>query len=282
MDEPSYFQNALSSFVADAACGGAVRHLVDIGYTLDQIVDRLDYPAPRAKVQRIMMDYLYESRVLLREEPSAKLFAAKEMFVQEQDAFGRRSMRKVMVDSNSQSDVVDTKRNLIGNERDAKIPDLDMTRMSHPQKEVQRQEILWKKIVYDPKRDGKLTELLHQKCDKNGEAYSYISCSFGKPINDQHSQYMTGNEGKSGKNEKNRQNESGGVLAAEKIWSCLNNRQRDYIQGIRWDQPVLYHRLNQRMLEIVGKLYEAGAYDGMAFFAVSREKIVISSKESLA
>lgn len=46
MDEPSYFQNALSSFVTDAACGGAIRHLVDIGYTLDQIVERLDYPAP--------------------------------------------------------------------------------------------------------------------------------------------------------------------------------------------------------------------------------------------
>ncbi len=55
MDETSYFQNALSSFVTDAACGGAVRHLTDIGYTLDQIVDRLDYPAPRAKVQRICM-----------------------------------------------------------------------------------------------------------------------------------------------------------------------------------------------------------------------------------
>lgn len=232
MDEPSYFQSALSSFVTDAACGGAIRHLVDIGYTLDQIVDRLDYPAPRAKVQRIMMDYLYESRVLLREEPSAKLFAAKVTFVQEQDAFGRRSMRKIMIDSDSQT-----------------------------------QEILWKESIYEPRRDGKLTELLHRKCGQNGEIFNYVSCPFGKLENDRYSQI-----GRSG------QSESGGAFVAEKIWSCLNNRQRDYIQGIRWDQPVLYHRLNQRMLEIIGKLYEAGVYSGAAFFAASREKITIPTK----
>lgn len=232
MDEPSYFQSALSSFVTDAACGGAIRHLVDIGYTLDQIVDRLDYPAPRAKVQRIMMDYLYESRVLLREEPSAKLFAAKVTFVQEQDAFGRRSMRKIMIDSDSQT-----------------------------------QEILWKESIYELRRDGKLTELLHRKCGQNGEIFNYVSCPFGKLENDRYSQI-----GRSG------QSESGGAFVAEKIWSCLNNRQRDYIQGIRWDQPVLYHRLNQRMLEIIGKLYEAGVYSGAAFFAASREKITIPTK----
>ena len=98
MDETNYFQTALSGFVTEAACGGAVRHLTDIGYTLDQIVDRLDYPAPRARVQRIMMTYLYESRVLLLEEPSAELFAPKEQFVQEQGSYGSRSFRKTIID----------------------------------------------------------------------------------------------------------------------------------------------------------------------------------------
>lgn len=235
MDEPSYFQSALSSFVTDAACGGAIRHLVDIGYTLDQIVDRLDYPAPRAKVQRIMMDYLYESRMLLKEEPSAKLFEAKEVFVQEQDAFGRRSMRKIAIDSDSQKDMAGASELQICLEEG---------------KAARKEAILWKESVYDSKRDGKLTELLHQKCEKNGEGYSYVSCSFGELKTDQHSQAL----------------------------AFLNNRQRDYIQGIRWDQPVLYHRLNQRMLEIIGKLYEAGVYSGAAFFAVGREKITIPQK----
>lgn len=231
MDKPEYFQTALSNFVTDAACGGAVRHLTDIGYTLDQIVDRLDYPAPRAKVQRIMMEYLYESRVLLREEPSGELFAPQAQFVQEQDAYGRRSMRKVYVDHNSQTNVTDAS---------------NLTRVSRLEKAAQTQGILWKESVYDPGRDGKLTELLHRKCEKNGENYSYISCPFGEMINDR--------------------------------IDCLNGRQKEYLRGIRWEKPVLYHRLNRRMLEIISKLYEAGVYGGVCYFLSGREKIAIPAK----
>lgn len=246
MDETNYFRNALSGFTTEVACGGAVRHLTDIGYTLDQIVDRLDYPASRAKVQRIMMEYLYESHVLLKEEPSEALFAARTQFVQEQDAYGRRSMRKVSVDYNSQNNVTD-------------LPHL--TELSQRGKTAQIQGILWRESVYDPKRDGKLTELLHGKCGRNGETYSYVSCPFKEMINDQNSQ--------NGKNMEK---------SVEKKISCLNSRQREYLRGIRWEQPVLYHRLNRRMLEIISKLYEAGVYGGVCFFLSEREKIVIPAK----
>lgn len=247
MDETNYFRNALSGFTTEVACGGAVRHLTDIGYTLDQIVDRLDYPAPRAKVQRIMMEYLYESRVLLREEPSEKLFAAQAQFVQEQDAYGRRSMRKTYVDYNSQTNVTDAPNS---------------TRMSGREKAAQTQGILWKESIYDPRRDGKLTELLHRKCEKNGETYSYISCPFGETKNDLNSQ-----------SEQN----TGKIVAEEKI-GCLNGRQKEYLRGIHWEQPVLYHRLNRRMLEIISKLYEAGVYGGVCYFLSGQEKITIPAK----
>lgn len=255
MDGTNYFQNALSGFVTEAACGGAVRHLTDIGYTLDQIVDRLDYPAPRAKVQRIMMDYLYESHVLLRKEPSAELFAPKEQFVQEQDSCGRRTFRKIGVDYISQNNMTNA---------------ADLTAASQREKAAQTREILWKESVYDPKRDGKLTELLHRKCEKNGEAYSYISCPFGELADDQYSQIR-------GKVQ-SVQCEPGGVSVAEEKMSCLNGRQREYLQGIRWEQPVVYHRLNRRMLEIIGKLYEAGAYSGVCFCVTEREKITIPAR----
>lgn len=256
MDETNYFQNALSSFVTEAACGGAVRHLTDIGYTLDQIVDRLDYPAPRAKVQRIMMAYLYESRVLLLEEPSADLFAPKEQFVQEQDSYGRRSFRKIEIDYKSQNNTTSAP---------------DLTAASQLKKMAQTREILWKESVYDPKRDGKLTELLHRKCEKNGEAYSYISCPFGEPADDQYSQ----NEEK----EQSIQREPGGLCAVvEDKTGCLNGRQREYLRGIRWEKPIVYHRLNRRMLEIIGNLYEAGAYSGACFFVTGREKITIPAR----
>lgn len=247
MDETNYFQNALSGFTTEVACGGAVRHLTDIGYTLDQIVDRLDYPAPRAKVQRIMMAYLYESHVLLREEPSEKLFAPREQFVQEQNAYGRRSLRKISIDYNSQDKLTSA---------------ADLTILSQRERAAQAREFLWKESVYDPGRDGKLTELLHRRCEKYGEAYSYVSCPFGEWGNDRFSQ--------------NGQNETKNVT--EERISCLNGRQREYLRGIRWERPVIYHRLNRRMLEIIGKLYEAGVYGGACFFVAGREKIEIRLK----
>ncbi len=256
MDEINYFQNALSSFVTESACGGAVRHLTDIGYTLDQIVDRLDYPAPRSKVQRIMMAYLYESRVLLLKEPSADLFAPKEQFVQEQDSYGRRSFRKIEVDYRSQNNMTNA---------------TELTAASQRDKTAQTREILWKETVYDPKRDGKLTELLHRKCEKNGEAYSYISCPFGEISDDQYSQAE--------KKQQSVQSEPGGLRAdVEDKMRCLNGRQREYLQGIRWERHVVYHRLNRRMLEIIGKLYEAGAYSGACFFVTGREKLTIPAR----
>lgn len=265
MDEINYFQNALSSFVTDAACGGAVRHLTDIGYTLDQIVERLDYPAPRAKVQRIMMAYLYESRVLLLEEPSEELFAPQEQFVQAQDAYGRRSFRKIEVDYKSQTNMTSAP---------------DLTAASQRNKMTQTREILWKESVYEPKRDGKLTELLYRKCEEDGETYSYVSCSFGKMNNDLHSQNKTNEQGGiSSVDVQCRPGEAGAISAdADEKLNCLNKRQREYIRGIRWEQPVVYHRLNRRMLEIIGKLYEAGGYSGACFFATGREKITIPAR----
>lgn len=259
MDETNYFQSALSSFVTDAACGGAVRHLADIGYTLDQIVERLDYPASRAKVQRIMMQYLYESHILLREEPSEELFAEKVHFVHEQDAYGRRSMRKMSVDQRGQNSVTNAS---------------DSTILSQKEKAAQIRAFFWKESVYDRKRDGKLTELLHQKCEKNGVIYSYVSCPFSESNNDLYSQYDNMEHDEPGvQGEINRAS----TITEEKI-SCLNSRQREYLRGIRWDQPVLYHRLDHRMLEIIGKLYEAGVYSGVSYFAASREKITIPVK----
>lgn len=271
MDGADMFQTALSNFATDVACGGAIRHLTDIGYTLNQIVERLDYPTPRTKAQRIMMDCLYESRVLLREEPSAKLFAAKDDFVQEQDALGRRSMRKVAIDQISQTNDAG---HLFGSDgRESAVSTSDRTMPSHQKQAETAQNVTWKQSVYDPKRDGKLTELLHRKCERNGENFSYVSCPFGKIINDQYSQFYEKEQG--GKSESAESKAGRAHAAAEDKLGCLNSRQRDYLQGIRWDQPILYHRLDQRMLEIIGKLYEAGVYSGAAFFAVSGEKVML-------
>lgn len=226
MEQDEIFKTALSNFATDVACGGAIRHLTDIGYTLNQIVDRLDYPAPRAKVQKIMMEHLYGSRVLLREEPSEDLLTAPETYVQEQDAYGRRSMRKIIDDSDSQSKLTSVPNST------------SMSYLSEERKIRQSQGLLWKEIRYMPKPGEKLTTVLHRKCEENGEGFCYVSCRFGD-------------------------------------LRCLNNRQRDYLEGLCPDAPAMYHRLDQRMREIVSKLYEAGEYHGTAYFVRSKERLVL-------
>lgn len=64
-----YFQEALSDFMYDAASGRAVRHLVDDGYTSAQIMQRLDYPTPFAKIQKTVTKRLKETGMLLDELP---------------------------------------------------------------------------------------------------------------------------------------------------------------------------------------------------------------------
>lgn len=68
-NRPKYFEAALSDFVFDVAAGGAIRHLVDRGYSVEQIMKNLDYPVPRAKVEKAVYRYMTESGILLSELP---------------------------------------------------------------------------------------------------------------------------------------------------------------------------------------------------------------------
>ncbi len=56
--ENSYFNEALSNFAKDFAYGGAIRHLVDKGYTADRIIREFHYPISRESVEKIVEDHL--------------------------------------------------------------------------------------------------------------------------------------------------------------------------------------------------------------------------------
>lgn len=235
-DNTNYFKSALSNFATEVACGGAVRHLTDAGFSLDQMIDRLDYPTPRAKVQKLMMARLYETHVLLKEEPSLALFEPKQVYVQDQDAFGRRSMRKTSVDLFSQKSMTD-------------MP--NMTTMTESDK---MGRLKWRENIYTQHSGIKLTNVLHQKCEENGEKYSYVSCEFS---------YL---------------NQCQGGLAEIETLQSLNNRQKEYLLGIDWELPVIYHRLNQRMREVIVKLYDAGQYSGACYFLSTGEKLILNPR----
>ena len=78
------FNKALSNFINDAAAGGAVRHLADLGYSISQIADNLDYPIPREKIAGYMWEHFVNIGKICLEEPKQTQDIAS--FVKEQMA----------------------------------------------------------------------------------------------------------------------------------------------------------------------------------------------------
>jgi DNA-binding transcriptional MerR regulator len=87
------FNKALSNFITDAAAGGAVRHLADLGYSISEIADLLDYPISKEKIAEEMWKHFVNTGKICLEEP--KTVHEKASFVKEQDSYGRISFRRV-------------------------------------------------------------------------------------------------------------------------------------------------------------------------------------------
>ncbi len=95
--EQTYFQRALSDFVFDVASGGAIRHLTDMGYTVRQIQERLDFPTPYERIQRTVWKHLTDTGVIFPEKPEQGMTGEKVDYVREYDSYGRASFRRVTV-----------------------------------------------------------------------------------------------------------------------------------------------------------------------------------------
>lgn len=95
--EQTYFQRALSDFVYDMASGGAIRHLADLGYTVKQIQERLDFPTPYERIQKTVWKHLTDTGVISPERPKKGNTGQRVDYVREYDSFGRASFRRVVV-----------------------------------------------------------------------------------------------------------------------------------------------------------------------------------------
>ncbi len=85
MAENQYFKEALSNFTSEVAYAGAVRHLYDLGYSVEEIRKNLSYPASCEQIRRVIADY--EEK---KNNPEKDYD-----FVQDVDEYGRKSYRKV-------------------------------------------------------------------------------------------------------------------------------------------------------------------------------------------
>lgn len=166
------FRQALSDFTFDVASGGAIRHLTDLGYTVKQIQEQLDFPTPIARIQEGVWKRLVDTGVILLEEPLRQEPKEKVNYVREYDSYGKASFRRVVE--------------------------------TNPQPET---------------------------------AGAFLVCEFGLL------QYRD--------EEKYR-----------KVLGALDERQAEYIDGLPWPLKKVWHRADERMLEIERRLCAAGLEQG--------------------
>lgn len=143
MSEQKNFQKALSDFTYEAASGGAIRHLADLGYSIKQIEENLSFPTPYERIQKTVWEHFMDTGVLLLEEPGKERHYEKVDFVKEYGKYGKISFRQIT------DKTVDTK------------------------------QIYWKEHYFNEDRDGKLMDYLSEKCQKNEQDEAYVSCDFG-------------------------------------------------------------------------------------------------------
>lgn len=212
MSEQEYFKSALSDFTHEAASGGAIRHLADLGYTVKQITEKLTYPTPYERVQKTVWKHLIDSGVVLTQEPGNGRQQGKSTYTVAHDKYGRASFRL------------------------EQIPAGDT------------EHILWKNRQYKEEQHGSLAAYLEDQCSENGEDKAYISCDFGLHSVRESAEYTS-------------------------AMQTLNERQREYIEGLLWENKICYHRLDRRMREITVKLYTNGLYRGNCYLLKSCEKV---------
>lgn len=217
MGENAFFRKALANFTYETASAGAIRHLADQGYTVEQIVRQLDYPTPYEKVRATVWEHLIETDVIKLEEPGSSGGRQKAVYVREYDRFGKSTFRRV------------------------------------PGAVEEETVIQWQvHSVGEPGDCGteSLLSLLREKIAENGEARSYASFDFGLTAKGNPSRY-------------------------QEILALLDERQREYVDGLPWENRRVYHRLDLRMTEILIRLYGAGQYRGECCFLKTGEKFLI-------
>lgn len=215
MEGQDYFKEALSNFTHEAASGGAIRHLADLGYTVKQICERLDFPTPYERVQKTVWEHLLDTGVLLRREPGSEEPKERFTYVKDYNQYGRTSFRKVA------------------------LAGMDICDRTLP--------ICWKDQHLGAKAD--FAAYLTDKCSKNGEEASYVSCDFGIRREEDAEQFRD-------------------------ILKVLDQTGQDYLLGLPWEKKICYHRLTGQMQRIMSQLYESGRYHGICYFMKTEERLL--------
>lgn len=143
MEEQKYFKQAISDFTYEAACGGAIRHLADLGYSAKQIMEQLSFPVPYERVQATIWEHYLDTGVLLLEEPGKGKIQEKAAYVKEYNQYGKVSFRRVV------------------------------------SRKERTEEIQFKERYFEQKKNGIFGAYFIEKCKEN-EMNAYVLLDFGE------------------------------------------------------------------------------------------------------
>ena len=87
-----YFDEALGDFISEAANGGVIRHLVDVGYSADEIRRHLTFQISDEKLEELIRKRQIENKTI---EPGDDDVIRDYRIIKEQNQYGRISFRKV-------------------------------------------------------------------------------------------------------------------------------------------------------------------------------------------
>ncbi len=198
-----YFQNALSDFVFETACGGAIRHLADSGYTARQITDNLSYPVPYERVREAVTKHFLDSGVLLEMPPSQQRKAERFEYVQEHNEYGKPSFRRVQVKEEKSSSPESWR-------------EIHFARQENP-----------------AETEKAFMELLGRIAEENGD-HAYVSCGFVRSL-------VLGNPGLSsagchpGLNSRQQEYLQGIVWGHKTMCHRLDGRMREILMAVYGD-----------------------------------------------
>lgn len=91
------FDNALSQFIKDFASGGAIRHFVELGYSVEQIKSSLDFPMGLDDIGHVVWkEYIDTKQICIHEEDINRDYIVKTSYVKDYNKYGKTSLRKVI------------------------------------------------------------------------------------------------------------------------------------------------------------------------------------------
>ena len=114
-------------------------------------------------------------------------------------------------------------------------------------------QIRWSEKVYAAGQNGDFGRFLSEKCVENGRDTAYMACDFGRVEREEPGRYL-------------------------RWMDALEERQREYLEGVPWIFQRVYHRMDRRMTEIAGRLFLTGEYEGSFYFMELGEKVVLGMR----